>query len=123
VPAIPKAGARKDRLTQKAMKKFNLRIFRIATAVTILLTFVSWVGLEANGMENGSHTFWWVIGGLWTILRFPIFTLYWHFLFNQNNLVLFSIAVFLNCAFYGFVVERFYSLRSKKSKLPPIQRI
>ncbi len=105
------------------MKKFNLRIFRIATAVTILLTFMSWVALEANGIENGNHVVWTPVAGLWTILRFPIFTLYWHFLFNQNNLVLFSIAVFLNCAFYGFLVERFYSLRSRKSKLPPTQRI
>ena len=102
------------------MKKFNLRIFRVATAVTILLTFMSWVALEANGMENGNHAVWGVISSLWTILRFPIFTLYWHFLFNQNNLVLFSIAVFLNCAFYGFIVERFYSLRRKKAKFPSV---
>jgi hypothetical protein len=102
------------------MKKFNLRIFRVATAVTILITFLSWVGLEANGMENGNHAFWGVVGGVWTVLRFPIFTLYWHFLFNQNNLILFSIAVFLNCAFYGFIVERIISLRRKKSKFPSV---
>jgi len=102
------------------MKKFNLRIFRVATALTILLTFVSWVGLESNGTENGSYTFWWAVGSIWTVLRFPIFTLYWHFLFNQNNLILFSMAVFLNCAFYGFIVERFYSLRRKKSKFPSV---
>jgi len=104
------------------MKKFNLRIFRVATAVTILLTFMSWVALEANGIINGNHVFWGPISGLWTILRFPIFTLYWHFLSNQNNLILFSLAVFLNCAFYGFVVERFYSLRRKKSKVPPAEK-
>jgi len=106
-----------------AMKKFNLRIFRVATAVTILLTFMSWVGLEADGMQNGNHVFWAPISGLWTILQFPIFTLYWHFLHQQNNLILFSLAVFLNCAFYGFVVERFISLRKKKSKHPPVQHI
>jgi hypothetical protein len=105
------------------MKKFNLRIFKIAMVVTILLTFMSWVGLEANAVENGNHAFWGPVSSLWTILRFPIFTLYWHFLYNQNNLVLFSIAVFLNCAFYGFIVERFISLRNKKSKIPPVQRI
>ncbi len=105
------------------MKKFNLRIFRVATAVTILLTFISWVAIEANGMENGNHALWGPVGSLWAILRFPIFTLYWHFLSNQNNLVLFSTAVFLNCAFYGFIFERFYSLRRKKSKLPPVQSI
>jgi hypothetical protein len=100
------------------MKKFNLRIFRVATAVTVLLTFMSWVALEANGMENGNHAFWGAVSSLWTILRFPIFALYWHFMFNQNNLILFSLAVFLNCAFYGFIVERLFSLSRKKSKIP-----
>jgi hypothetical protein len=102
------------------MKKFNSRIFVVATGITILLTFISWVGLEASGMENGSHTWWWAVGSTWTILRFPIFTLYWHFLFNQNNLILFSLAVFLNCAFYGFIVERIFSLRKKKTKAPNV---
>jgi len=105
------------------MKKFNSGIFRLATAITILLTFLSWVGLEASVKESEFQPIWQAVGGLWSLLRFPIFTLYWHFLSNQNNLVLFSIAVFLNCAFYGFVVERFYFLRRKKSKLPPVQRI
>jgi hypothetical protein len=102
------------------MKKFNLKIFKIGTVITILLTFVSWVGLEANGQENGSPTFWWAVSGFWTILRFPIFTLYWHFLFNHNNIVLFSIAVFLNCAFYGFLVERIYFMRRRKANLPSV---
>jgi len=102
------------------MKKFNLRIFRVATAITVLLTFVSWVALEANGMENGNHAFWGAVSSIWTILRFPIFTLYWHFLSSQNNLVLFSLAVFLNCAFYGFLAERVLSLNRKKSKYPKV---
>ena len=96
------------------MKKFNLKIFKVAMVITILLTFVSWVGLEANAAENESHTFWWAVGSLWTLLRFPVFSLYWHFLYNQNNVFLFSIAVSLNCAFYGFVIERIISMRRKK---------
>jgi hypothetical protein len=102
------------------MKKFNLKVFRVATAIIILLTFVSWVGIEANGTENGSDSFWWAVASFWTVLKFPIFTLYWHFLFGQNNLILFSIAVFLNCAFYGFIIERFFTLRRKKSNYPHI---
>jgi hypothetical protein len=116
-----KAGTPIDRQTQNEMKKFNLKIFKVATVITILLTFVSWVGLEASTAENGSHTFWWAIGNIWTILRFPIFALYWQFLFDQNNLILFSTSVFLNCAFYGFVIERIFTLRRKKanySQLP-----
>ncbi|HEY2649319.1 MAG TPA: hypothetical protein VGI38_08985 [Puia sp.] len=102
------------------MKKFNLKIFKIATVVVILLTFVSWVGLDANGMQNGFDTFWGAVGKMWSVLRFPIFTLYWHFLFNHNNIILFSLAVFLNCAFYGFIIERFFSLRGKRSRLPSV---
>jgi hypothetical protein len=102
------------------MKKFNLKVFKVSTVIAILLTFVSWVALEANAAENGSHTFWWATGNIWTILRFPIFTLYQKFLFDQNNLVLFSLAVFLNCAFYGFVVERIFTLRRKNRNYPHI---
>jgi hypothetical protein len=102
------------------MKKFNLKIFVIATVVTILLTFVSWAGLEANGMQNGSHTLWGTVGSLWTILRFPIFTFFWKFLYEKENILLMSTGVFINCAFYGFIVERIFSLRKKKSKIPPV---
>jgi hypothetical protein len=100
------------------MKRFNLRIFKVAMVVTILLTFMSWVGLESNVKERQFHAFWSAVGSMWTILKFPIFTLYWHFLGDHNNLVLFSIAVFLNCVFYGLVFERLYSLRGKKSGFP-----
>jgi hypothetical protein len=100
------------------MKKFNLKIFKVAMVVVILLTFISWVGLEANVKERQFHAFWSLAGSMWAILRFPIFALYWHFLYNYNNLIFFSIAVFLNCAFYGFLFERFYSLRTGRSKFP-----
>ena len=102
------------------MKKFNLKVFKVSTVIAILLTFVSWVGLEANTAENESNTFWWAAGNVWTILRFPIFTLYQQFLHDQNNLILFSLAVFLNCAFYGFVVERIFTLRRKKTNYPHV---
>jgi len=105
------------------MKKFNAGIFRVATAIIILLTFLSWVGLEASEKVSQFQPVWQAVGSLWTLLRIPVFSLYWHFLSNQNNLFLFSLAVFLNCAFYGFIAERIYSLRRKKSKLPPVQRI
>jgi hypothetical protein len=105
------------------MKKFNSGIFRVAMAIAILLTFLSWVGLEASEKVSQFQPVWQVVGSLWTLLRFPIFTLYWHFLSDQNNLILFSLAVFLNCTFYGFIAERIYSLRRKESKLPPVQRL
>ena len=103
-----------------SMKKFNLKIFFIATFIIILLNFFSWTGLQQNDFLNGSNSFWRIIAGFWQVLRFPLFTLCWHFLFGLNNFFVYSTAVFLNCAFYGFLIERIFSLLSKKSKLLPI---
>jgi hypothetical protein len=102
------------------MKKFNLRIFMIATVVTILLNFVSLVGLEAHGTLNRSHTLLGMVGSIWTVLRFPIFTCFWKFIYSPFNIILFSIAIFLNCAFYGVIVERIFYFLRKKRKFPPV---
>jgi hypothetical protein len=102
------------------MKKFNLKIFMIVTVVAVSLCFVSWVGLETYNTNNRSHTLLWMVGSTWTVLRFPIFTIFWKFLYSQNNILLFSIAVFLNCSFYGLIVERIFYLLRKKPKSPSI---
>jgi hypothetical protein len=100
------------------MKKFNLRIFMIATAVMVLLNFVSWAGLEAYQMQYRSHPFLMAIGSMWTVLRFPFFTFFWHFIYKIDNFFIYSTVVFLNCAFYGVIVERIFYLFRKKSKIP-----
>jgi|SRR5450631_3267306 len=103
------------------MKKFNLRTFFIATLVVVLLTFVGWAGLEARNTPDRSHTLLGIIGSLWTVLRFPLFTFFWKFLYSENNMLLFSIAVFLNCAFYAVIIERiFYFLRKKQKNIPGV---
>jgi hypothetical protein len=94
-----------------------MRIFLIATVVTILLNFVSWAGLEAHDTQNRTHTLLGVVGSLWTILRFPIFTFFWKFLYSQNDNLLFSTAVFINCVFYAIIVERIFYLFHKKRKI------
>jgi hypothetical protein len=99
------------------MKKFNLRIFIIATVVTILSTFVSWAGLEAHVTQDRSHALLGEVGSLWTILRFPTFTFFGKFLYGQNNILLFSTAVFINCVFYAIIVERIFYLFRKKRKI------
>ena len=98
------------------MKKVNLKIFFIATFVIILLNFLSWAGLQKNDYLNGSNSFWHVVASSWQILRFPLFTLFWNLLFGLNNFFVFSIAVFLNCAFYGVVIERIFYLFTHSSK-------
>jgi hypothetical protein len=102
------------------MKKFNLRMFMIATVVLVLLNFVSWAGLEAHNTPDRSHTLLGMVGSIWTVLRFPIFTLFWKFLYSQNNILLFSTAVSINCVFYAIIVERIYYFLRKKPKIPPI---
>ena len=101
------------------MKKFNLRIFIIATIAVVLLTFVSWAGLEAHNTPDRSHTILGIVGSLWTILRFPLFAFFWKFLYGQNNTLLFSIAVFLNCAFYAIIIERIFYFLHKMRKVIP----
>jgi hypothetical protein len=99
------------------MKKFNLRIFAIAAVVTILLNFVSWAGLEAHNTPDRSHTLLGIIGSTWNILRFPTFTFFWKFLYSQNNVLLFSIAVILNSTFYAIIFERIFYFSHQKQKI------
>jgi glucan phosphoethanolaminetransferase (alkaline phosphatase superfamily) len=103
-------------IKQEEMKKFNLRIFMIATVVTILLNFADWAALTAHNTPNSSQILLWLADRFWTILRFPILTFFWKFIYSPFNIILFSIAVFLNCTFYGVIVERIISLFHKKRK-------
>jgi hypothetical protein len=107
---------RKKFINQKEMKKFNLRIFMIATVVTILLNFVNWAALSAQNSQSSSHILLWVADRLWTILRFPIFTLFWNFIVSSHNPFITSTAVFLNCVFYAIIVERIFYFFNKKRK-------
>jgi len=100
------------------MKPFNIKVFLIAFMSILLLNFVSWGGLEAYNTPGRAHTFLGMAGSLWTILRFPLFTFFRSFLYSQNNVLLFSFAVLLNCAFYGFIAERIFSFFKKKSNIP-----
>src|ERR1700759_2859460 len=102
------------------MKKFNLKIFFMATFIIVLLNFFSWTGLQQNDFLNGSNSFWRIVAGFWQVLRFPLFTLFGHFLFSLNNFFVCSLAVFLNCAFYGFLIDRIFFLLGKKSKHPRV---
>jgi hypothetical protein len=98
------------------MKKFNLRIFMITTVVTILLNFVNWAALSAHNTRSSSLILLWVADSLWTILRFPIFTLFWNFIVTSDNPVITSTAAFLNCVFYAIIVERIFYFFNKKRK-------
>jgi hypothetical protein len=88
----------------------------IATVVMVLLTIISWTGLEARDTPGRTHTLLGLTGRLWTVLRFPIFTFFWNFIIGQKNIIMASAAVFINCAFYAIIVERIIYFFNKKRK-------
>ena len=92
----------------------------VATVVMVLLTFISWAGLEARDTPSRTHTLLGLIGRLWTVLSFPLFTFFWNFIIGQQNIILTSGAVFINCAFYAVIIERIFYLFRKKSKIAPV---
>ncbi len=98
------------------MKKFNLKIFMIATVIMVLLNFANWAALSAHNTPGSSPILLWVADRLWTIIRFPIFTLFWNLMVTSNNPVIASTAIFLNCVFYAIVIERIFYLFRKKHR-------
>jgi hypothetical protein len=101
---------------KEEMKKFNLRIFMIATTVMVLLNLLSWTGSEAYNTPNTSHSLLGIIGSSWRILRFPVFTFFWKAIFNINNVIVYSLSVTLNCIFYAIIIERLNFLLDKRRK-------
>ncbi len=102
------------------MKKFNSRIFGNSFLIVWFLNFVSWLALEAHETQNRFHAVLGIVSRLWTILRFPVYTIFWKFLFSQNNQIYFIGGVLINCIFYALILERIFSLHKKKSKIPPV---
>ena len=98
------------------MKKFNGRIFGNAFLIVWLLNFASWLAMEAHETQNSYHFVLGLVSSLWTVLRFPILTLFWKFLFSQNIQIYYITAVLINCIFYAFITERIFYLFHKKHK-------
>ena len=93
----------------------------IATTAIIVLNFASLSGLEAHDTQNKSHQLLSMLGSLWIVLRFPVFTFLWKFIYGHFNIFLFATGVFLNCTFYGVIIERAIYLLKKKRKTPAVQ--
>jgi hypothetical protein len=102
------------------MNKFNLRIFMIAAAAIVLLNFASLSGLEAYNTHNTSHQILSMMGSLWRVLRFPVFTFFWKLIYGHFNIFLFSTGIFINSAFYAVIIERIFYLLRKKQKFPHV---
>ncbi len=100
------------------MKKINLRIFMIAATAIIVLNFASLSGLESYNTNNKTQYLLGMMGSLWTVLRFPVFTFFWKFIYGHFNIFLFATGIFINSAFYAIIIERILYLLRKKPKIP-----
>ena len=93
-------------------KKFNGNIFATSS---IIFGFVLVPSFLAAWAEDEGHSQA-GIGGIFTklfyVLRFPTHTLF-SFFFTLHP-VLFFIGLLINCTFYGFIIERIWSLFGRK---------
>ena len=83
---------------------FNTRALTISFFAVGVLTIVSFFGAWAydEGTMNSS-----ILASAFKIFRFPTHTLFWN-IFNQTATT-FYLGLFLNIAFYAFLIERLFS--------------
>ena len=97
------------------ISKFNFKIFFITTIICGVLTFVTLVAAAARDEGTGGDGI--IVKALeklFYIFRFPTHTLFFQFM----NGSMFFVGLFLNCLFYGLVVERAFAFNKKnESKL------
>ncbi len=75
------------------------------------MTFVTFVGAAARDEGTGGDgIIVRTLEKLFYIFRFPTHTLFFQFM----NGSMFFVGLFLNCLFYGLVVERIFSIDKKK---------
>ncbi len=96
------------------MKGFNKKIFVLAAAMTMMLTISCWAAIEEHNKDNSFNGIWGAISVLSSIFRFPVYTLFGKFLVKADIHFLSSLALFINCLFYGLIVERIFWLFRKK---------
>jgi hypothetical protein len=97
------------------ISKFNFKTFLITTIICCVLTFVTFIAAAARDEGTGGDGI--VVKALeklFYVFRFPTHTLFFQFM----NGSIFFVGLFLNCLFYGLIVESLFSFTNKKeSKL------
>jgi hypothetical protein len=102
------------------MKKFNLGVFIRATVIFIVLIFIGEMALYEYETHQIYNLGWKISAELVSIFRFPTLIFFWKYLISNNSVFLFVMGTSINCAFYGFIIERIFYLLLKKSKIPPV---
>jgi len=88
-------------------KKFKILIFIIATffcCIFAIITFVAAAAIDEGTGGTGIITQ--ACGKLFYIFRFPTHTLFFKFMSPS----MFFIGLFINCLFYGLIIERLMSV-------------
>jgi hypothetical protein len=100
------------------MKNFNSTIFLLTTIILGLLLIPSFLAAfaEDEGTLNQNNTFWSFLARLYHIIRFPTHTLLSPII-SAGGIVTFFGGLFINCMFYGLVVERITSVFRKKKQI------
>ena len=92
--------------------KFNFIIFFIATIICCVLTFVTLIAAAARDEGTGGDgIIVTVLEKLFYIFRFPTHTIFFQFMDGA----MFFVGLFINCLFYGFIIERAFSFGRKTS--------
>jgi hypothetical protein len=91
--------------------KFNSKKFFISTAICCLLTFVTLVAAAARDEGIGGNGIIIIaLEKLFYIFRFPTHTLFFEFMKGSK----FIVGLFINCIFYGIIIERVLSFQNDK---------
>lgn len=96
------------------MSGFNFRIFFIASALIAFLTFVTlWAEAARDEGMGGDGVVGSFLADLYYVFRFPTHTFFFAFMDGP----MFLVGLFINCIFYGLLVERaFYLVRQWRNK-------
>ena len=98
------------------MKNFNRPTFIFATIFFVLLFVPSFAAAWAQDEGTlGTNLLGQAFVAIFYLLRFPTHTLFWSVIANGGALLFFG-GLFINCMFYGLVVERITSLLRKNEK-------
>jgi hypothetical protein len=95
-------------------KNFNVTIFSVVTFIIGLLTLVTFVFAAAvdEGTSN-LNPISLLIADLYFLFRFPTHTLFEKLFLN--NAGAFFVGLFINCLFYGFLIERVVAIIKLKN--------
>jgi len=98
-------------------KTFDWVIFLISVIVIGLLAFPSFFAAfaEDEGTLSPDNKFGNFFAGLFYVLRFPTHTLLWPEIADGGPFAFLG-GLFVNCLFYGLVIERLVSLLFKRKK-------